>query len=82
MINTIAKKEKIKILSYLYIRFSLDKAFCRQRVIKMELVKTENALLLNFMFYQILIENFITIYFPNLRQNDANFPNCKGRGGS
>ena len=56
-------------------RFSLDKAICRQRVIKTELVKTENALL--FMF-----SSFITIYFPNLRQNVANFPNCKGGGGS
>ena len=35
-----------------------------------------------FMFYQVLIENFITIHFPNLRQNLANFPNCKGGGGS
>ena len=79
-----AKKEKIKFLSYMYIRFncrfSLDKAFCRQRVIKMELVKTENALL--FMFYQVFMENLITIHFPNLRQNVANFPNCKGGGGS
>ena len=51
-----------------------------QIVIKMELVKTESALL--FMFYQVLMENFITIHFPNLRQNVANFPNCKGGGGS
>ena len=49
-------------------------------VIKMELVSPENALL--FMFYQVLMENFITIHFPNLRQNVANFPNCKGGGGS
>ena len=46
----------------------------------MELVKTENALL--YMFYQVLMENFITIHFLNLRQNVANFPNCKGGGGS
>ena len=39
----------------------------------MELVKTESALL--FMFYQVLMENLITIHFPNLRQNVANFPN-------
>ena len=51
-----------------------------QIVIKMELVKTDNALL--FMFYQVLMGNFITIHFPNLRQNVANFPNCKGGGGS
>lgn len=51
-----------------------------QKVIKMELVRTENALL--FMFYQVLMEKFITIHFPNLRQNVANFPNCKGGGGS
>ena len=46
----------------------------------MELVWTENALL--FMFYPVLMENFITIHFPNLRQNVANFPNCKGGGDS
>ena len=33
-----------------------------QIVIKMELVRTDNALL--FMFYQVLMENFITIHFP------------------
>ena len=49
-------------------------------VIKMKLVKNENSLL--FMFYQVLMENFITIHFPNLRQNVANFPNCNGGGGS
>ena len=68
----------------MYIRLTadlaLDKAICRQRVIKMGLVKTENALL--FMFYQVLMEKFIKIHFPNLRQNVANFPNCKGGGGS
>ena len=37
-----------------------------QIVIKMELVKTENAVL--FMFYQVLMENFITIHFPNLNK--------------
>ena len=51
-----------------------------QKVIKIELVRTENALL--FMFYYVLMENHITIHFPNLRQNVANFPNCKGGGGS
>ena len=34
------------------------------------------------MFYQVLMEKFITIHFPNLRQNVANFPNCKGGGGT
>ena len=56
------------------------KAICMQKVIKMELVRTENALL--FMFYHVLMENHITIQFPNFRQNFANFPNCKGGGGS
>ena len=51
------------------------KAICMQKVIKMELVRTENALL--FMFYHVLMETILQFIFPIWDKTSLIFPIAK-----